>query len=58
MMKSRGEDKHLLEPIRILDLADEKASFGVMKDVMNSMREEHLERFLIITDPEMESSES
>jgi len=32
--------------------ADEKASFGVMKDVMSSMQENNLERFLIITDQE------
>ncbi len=34
--------------------ADEKASFGVMQDVMRSMQENHLERFLIITDHEVE----
>jgi biopolymer transport protein ExbD len=32
--------------------ADEAASFGVMKDVMSSMQENNLERFLIITDQE------
>ncbi|MEW6412252.1 MAG: biopolymer transporter ExbD [Candidatus Zixiibacteriota bacterium] len=34
--------------------ADEKASFGIMQDVMRSMQENHLERFLIITDHEVE----
>ncbi|RKX21757.1 MAG: hypothetical protein DRP35_03540 [Candidatus Zixiibacteriota bacterium] len=34
--------------------ADQGASYGVMKDVMTSMQENHLERFLIITDQEME----
>lgn len=32
--------------------ADKDASFGVMQDVMKSMQENHLERFLIITDQE------
>ena len=34
--------------------ADQDASFGIMKDVMTSMQENHLERFLIITDQETE----
>jgi len=38
--------------------ADEKASFGVMQDVMQKMQENHLERFLIITDHEVEVGES
>jgi biopolymer transport protein ExbD len=37
--------------------ADGKASFGVMQDVMRSMQENHLERFLIITDQEVEVEE-
>ena len=37
--------------------ADGKASFGVMQDVMNTMQENHLERFLIITDLEIDSGE-
>jgi biopolymer transport protein ExbD len=32
--------------------ADAKASFGVMQDVMKSMQENNLERFLIITEHE------
>jgi len=32
--------------------ADRRASFGIMKDIMKSMQENHLERFLIITDHE------
>ena len=35
--------------------ADKDASYGVMNDVMNSMKENHLTRFLIITDQEKES---
>lgn len=34
--------------------ADSDASFGIMQDVMKTMQENHLERFLIITDPELE----
>jgi biopolymer transport protein ExbD len=52
--RARGKNIRALVIVK----ADEKASFGVMKDVMNSMRENSLERFLIITDPETESSES
>jgi biopolymer transport protein ExbD len=33
--------------------ADARASFGVMQDVMRSMQENNLERFLIITDHEL-----
>jgi biopolymer transport protein ExbD len=36
--------------------ADRDASFGVMNDIMNSMKENSLERFLIITDQEMQAS--
>ena len=34
--------------------ADRRAKFGLMKAVMRSMQENHLERFLIITDHEAE----
>ncbi|RKX29352.1 MAG: hypothetical protein DRP47_01995 [Candidatus Zixiibacteriota bacterium] len=37
--------------------ADRNASFGIMDDVMSSMQENHLERFLIITDQETTASE-
>ena len=36
--------------------ADEFASFGTMQDVMKSMQENYLERFLIITDLETEKA--
>jgi biopolymer transport protein ExbD len=36
--------------------ADQDASFGVMQDIMESMQENYLERFLIITDHEVEES--
>lgn len=37
--------------------ADRRATFGVMQDVMKSMQENHLERFLIITDHELETGD-
>ncbi len=48
--KARAKNLRALIVIK----ADEKASFGVMQDVMRSMQENHLERFLIITDHEVE----
>jgi len=36
--------------------ADKEASFGVMQDVMESMQENYLERFLIITDREVDKT--
>ena len=36
--------------------ADQDASFGVMQDVMKSMQQNYLERFLIITDLEVEEN--
>lgn len=36
--------------------ADQDASFGAMQDVMKSMQENHLERFLVITDNEIETA--
>lgn len=36
--------------------ADRRASFGIMDDVMSSMQENHLERFLIITDQEKDQA--
>lgn len=35
--------------------ADRRATFGTMQDVMDTMKENHLERFLIITDPETDT---
>ena len=51
--KARAKNLRALIVIK----ADEKASFGVMQDVMRSMQENHLERFLIITDNEVEVGE-
>lgn len=52
--RARGKNYRALIVIK----ADEKASFGVMQDVMKKMQENHLERFLIITDHEVEVGES
>ncbi len=52
--KARAKNLRALIVIK----ADEKASFGVMQDVMRSMQENHLERFLIITDHEVEIGET
>jgi biopolymer transport protein ExbD len=48
--KARAKNRRALVVIK----ADREASFGVMQDVMRSMQENFLERFLIITDNEME----
>ncbi len=52
--RARGKNFRALIVIK----ADEKASFGVMQDVMQSMQENHLERFLIITDKEVDVGET
>ncbi|MEA2031193.1 MAG: biopolymer transporter ExbD [candidate division Zixibacteria bacterium] len=52
---NRARSKNLRALIVIK--ADRRASFGVMDDVMSSMQENHLERFLIITDQETTASE-
>ncbi len=36
--------------------ADKGASFGAMQDIMKQMQENHLERFLILTDKETTKS--
>jgi biopolymer transport protein ExbD len=51
ILRARGKNIRALIVIK----ADREASFGVMKDVMEAMQENYLERFLIITDHEMEA---
>ena len=51
--KARAKNLRALIVIK----ADRDASFGVLDDVMSSMQENHLERFLIITDKEIETAE-
>ncbi len=48
--------KRRLTPLIVIK-ADEMASFGLMQDIMRSMQENNLERFLIITDNEVEVGE-
>jgi len=48
ILKARAKNIKALVVIK----ADRRAKFGVMKDVMSSMQENNLERFLIITDHE------
>jgi len=54
ILMARGQQLKALIVIK----ADRDASFGVMQDVMKQMQENHLERFLIITDNEVESEMS
>ncbi len=51
--RARGRNRQALGALIVIK-ADREASFGVMQDVMKAMQENHLERFLIITDQEME----
>ena len=51
ILRARGKNVKALVIIK----ADKRASFGIMQDVMKQMQENHLERFLIITDPETEA---
>ena len=54
ILRARAKNLRALVVIK----ADRDATFGVMQDVMKSMQENHLERFLIITDNEMEAEEA
>lgn len=48
--RARARNRNALIVIK----ADKDASFGIMKDVMTSMQENHLERFLIVTEQEVD----
>ncbi len=50
ILKARAKNLRALLVIK----ADRRASFGTMKKVMEAMQENHLERFLIITEREEE----
>ena len=52
ILKARARNIKALVVIK----ADRRASFGIMKDVMSSMQENNLERFLIITDHELDGT--
>ena len=53
ILRARARNLRALVVIK----ADKDAAFGVMQDVMKSMQENHLERFLIITDNEREMTQ-
>jgi biopolymer transport protein ExbD len=52
ILKARAKNIRALIVIK----ADRRASFGTMKKVMEAMQENHLERFLIITEHEMDQA--
>ena len=54
ILRARAKNLRALVVIK----ADKKANFGVMQDVMKSMQDNNLERFLIITDNEREAETS
>ncbi|MEW5795677.1 MAG: biopolymer transporter ExbD [Candidatus Zixiibacteriota bacterium] len=51
LLRARGEQFRALVVVK----ADHKANFGLMQDIMKQMQENQLNRFLIITDHEVES---
>ena len=51
ILRARGKNYKALVVIK----ADRDASFGTMKKIMNEMQSNNLERFLIITDNEVET---
>ena len=51
LLRARGEQYRALVVVK----ADHKANFGLMQDIMKQMQENQLNRFLIITDNEVES---
>ena len=50
LLKARGEQYRALVVVK----ADRRANFGLMQDIMKKMQENHLNRFLIITDNEQD----
>ncbi len=50
--RARGKNFRALIVIK----ADKRASFGIMDDVMSSMQKNNLQRFLIITDQEIDEA--
>lgn len=53
--RARGEDRGAKRLSLVVVKADRRAKFGLMQDVMKAMAENNLERFLVITDNELES---
>jgi biopolymer transport protein ExbD len=50
--RARAKNRKALVVVK----ADKNASFGAMQDIMKQMQENHLERFLILTDKETTAS--
>ena len=51
--RARGKNPHALVVLK----ADKEAGFGTMQDIMKSMQEEQLQRFLIITEMEKDNTQ-
>ena len=54
LLRARGEQIRALVVVK----ADRKANFGLVQDIMTQMQENYLNRFLIITDPEVDKEKS
>lgn len=54
ILRARAKDLKALVVIK----ADKDASFGVMQDIMKSMQENNLQRFLIITEKKIDKKKS
>jgi biopolymer transport protein ExbD len=52
LLRARGEQLRALVVVK----ADQKANFGLMQDIMKQMQENYLNRFLIITDNEVDKT--
>jgi biopolymer transport protein ExbD len=53
--RARGQDRGAKRLSLVVVKADKDARFGLMQDVMKAMAENNLERFLVITDNEVEA---
>jgi biopolymer transport protein ExbD len=54
LLRARGEQLRALVVVK----ADQDANFGLIQDVMKAMQENYLNRFLIITDHEVDKEKS
>jgi biopolymer transport protein ExbD len=52
LLRARGEQLRALVVVK----ADQKANFGLIQDIMKQMQENYLNRFLIITDNEVDKT--
>jgi biopolymer transport protein ExbD len=55
VLRARGADRGAKLRALVVVKADQDAKFGLMQDVMKQMQENNLERFLVITDNEVET---